>query len=108
MASIRDFKEKKKVIETEIEGFYIKALSIKESKEIAKVHGELSKKVDKDDKANEKITMKLFGLACDKDGEAFDEFATFESIEELDIEEFNMFANAIKDALVPGASSAKK
>ncbi len=98
----------KKTIETSIDGFYIKALTIAESKAIAKSHSELSAEDLADEKVSEELTMKLFALACDENGEAFEEFESFQSIEQLSVDEFNLFANAIKDALVPGAASEKK
>lgn len=108
MSSIRKFQDKKKVIETSIDGFYIRALTIKESKELAKAHSNLSEADLQDEAKARELTMSLFALACDAKGESFDEFATFEAIEELSLEEFNMFANAIKEALIPGDASVKK
>ncbi|QCO57443.1 hypothetical protein EOK75_17160 (plasmid) [Pseudorhodobacter turbinis] len=105
--SIRKFMPKKNVIETSIEGFYIRALSIAESKAIAKAHSSLTKKDLASEKVSQDLTMKLFALACDATGESFEEFETFESIESLSVEEFNAFANAIKDALVPGSADKK-
>ncbi|MFN3895741.1 MAG: hypothetical protein ACK4KU_14525 [Acinetobacter sp.] len=108
MATIRKFKDKKKVIETEIDGFYIRSLTISESKEIVKAHSTLTEDDLINEELSQKLTMQLFGLACDEHGEAFDEFSTYDEVEKLSLEEFNMFANAIKNALVPGASSEKK
>lgn len=108
MSSIRKFQPKKEVIETSIKGFYIKALTIKESKEIVDSQTGLTAEQLMDEEFAKKLTMKLFSLACDENGEAFDEFETYEKIEELSIEEFNMFADAIKEALIPGAASEKK
>lgn len=108
MATIRKFQDKKKVIETSIEGFYIRALNIKESKELAKAHSNLSAEDMQDEQKAKELTMSLFALACDAKGESFEEFETYEAIEELSLEEFNMFANAIKEALVPGDASVKK
>lgn len=107
-ASIRKFMPAKTVIETSIPGFYIKALSIAESKELAKAHSNLTADEVLDEKKSEELTMRLFGLACDETGDSFEEFATYQEVEKLSVEEFNLFANAIKDALVPGASSEKK
>jgi cyclopropane fatty-acyl-phospholipid synthase-like methyltransferase len=106
--SIRKFMPKKEVLETSIEGFYIRALSIAESKEIAKAHSSLTEDDLKSESVTEELTMKLFDLACDATGEKFDEFASFGEIEKLSVEEFNAFANAIKDALVPSGTSEKK
>jgi hypothetical protein len=108
MATIRKFQDKKKVIETSVPGFYIKALSISESKEIAQAHAKLTAEDLQNEQTNIDLTLKLFGLACDADGEAFEEFATYADIEKLSLTEFNLFANAIKEALVPGATSEKK
>lgn len=107
-ASIRKFMPAKKTIPTTIDGFYIKSLTIAESKAIAKAHSQLTADDLADEKISEDLTMKLFSLACDETGEAFEEFETYEKIESLSIDEFNLFANAIKEALVPGAASEKK
>ncbi|MBQ2262718.1 MAG: hypothetical protein II336_15270 [Loktanella sp.] len=108
MASIRKFKEKTPVIETSIEGFYIRSLTIAESKEIVRAHSSLTEDDLLDSELSEKLTSQLFGLACDENGEPFDEFKTYEDIEKLSLDEFNLFAEAIKDALVPGTASEKK
>jgi hypothetical protein len=108
MASIRKVKDKKKVLATSIPGFYIRALSIKESQELAVSYQSLSQDELKSEEKSQELTMALFGLACDEKGESFDEFATYEEIGKLTLEEFNEFATAIKDALVPGGSSEKK
>lgn len=108
MATIRKFKPKTSVIETSIEGFFIKSLSIAEQKEIAKAHSKIRKEDLEDEKVSAELTMKLFGLACNENGEQFDEFKTIEEIEKLSVPEFNMFANAIKEALAPGEHDKKK
>lgn len=101
MATIRKFADKKKVVETSIPGFYIRSLNIKESKAMAKSHAGLTPEDFQDEKTSERLTMELFALACDEKGESFEEFETYEAIEQLSLEEFNAFANAIKEALVP-------
>lgn len=108
MTSIRKIVDKKKVVETSIPGFYIKALTIIESKKLAEQHANIKPEDLKDDVKAQELTLSLFALACDENGQPFDEFATYTDIEQLSLEEFNMFAEAIKDALVPGNSATKK
>lgn len=108
MASIRKVKDSKKVIATSIPGFYIKALSIRAAQELAESHQALTQEDLRSKEKSRELTMTLFGLACDEKGESFDEFASYEEIENLSLDEFNEFAEAIKDALVPGTSSEKK
>lgn len=108
MGSIRTFQPRKEVVETEIKGFYIKAITIAESREILNSHTRLTPEDLQDEEISRRLTVDLFGLARDENGETFDEFSTYEEIEKLSLEEFNMFADAIKAALIPNGASEKK
>lgn len=98
---------KRRPCRTSINGLFIKSLSVREAKELSQKHTTLANEGLQSEEVSEQLILELFALACDENGESFDEFSCLDSIEQLSLEEFNAFANAIKEALVPGEAAVR-
>lgn len=107
MTKLSDIREPTKVLETAAKGFYVKALTMQQVKDLASKRAELSSDLS-NEKNIEELTVLNFSLACDKDGNTFEDLTTYEGITRIPMADLNYYNRLISEALEPGVKAEKK